>query len=133
MDNHYHLVLQIGEPGLSDGMRLLNGRFARGANVLRGSTNHVFGERFWAAEIDSDAYLYEVCRYVVLNPVRAGLCDQPDSWNWSSHRAAMGLDHPEPFLALGDFHSFFGRDPKTAIETYSRFVREGHDPMPVIG
>jgi hypothetical protein len=36
-------------------------------------------------------------RYVVLNPVRAGMCSLPHQWAWSSYRATAGLD-PKPSL-----------------------------------
>lgn len=40
--------------------------------------------------VDRDAYLLEVCRYVELNPVRAGMVEEAEAWPWSSHRAHIG-------------------------------------------
>src|SRR5437867_2528640 len=91
MQNHYHLVLQIGEAGLSDGMNELNGRFARTTNRTLKRRNHLFGERFSSWMIEDDDYLFEVTRYVLLNPLRAGLIDEPRVWRWSSMRATVEL------------------------------------------
>src|SRR4051812_18199663 len=73
MTNHYHFVVQIGERLLADGMCELNGGFARAVNSAHGRQDHLFGKRYDDTPIESDAHLLEVCRYVVLNPVRAQL------------------------------------------------------------
>jgi len=43
---------------------------------------HLFQGRFKAIVVDSDAYLLTLCRYVELNPVRAGWVDAPAAWAW---------------------------------------------------
>jgi putative transposase len=129
MTNHYHFVLQVPTGALSAGMCELNGRYARWSNRRHGRCDHVFGERFTSNEIRSDEYLVEACRYVVLNPVRAGVCRRPDEWKWSSYGASAGLRKPEPFLAhdaLFDlFHAMFGTPKTKMFEAYERFVLSG--------
>ena len=98
MSNHYHLVIQIDEEGLSDGMRELNGEFACFTNVRHGLDGHLFRNRFWSELIESEAHMLETSRYVVLNPIRAELCKTPERWRWSSYRACIGLDFPPAFL-----------------------------------
>src|SRR2546423_6309647 len=80
MTNHYHLVLSIPDGGLSLGMCELNGGFARWSNKRYGPQNHLFGKRFASTLIESDDHLLEAIRYVVLNPVRAGICKRPEDW-----------------------------------------------------
>jgi putative transposase len=127
MTNHYHLLLQLDEGGLSRGMCELNGGYALAYNTRRGRTNHVFGRRFWSDLVDHDSRLLTCSRYIVLNPVRAGLRADPESWPWSSYRACAGLDHAPAFLATGALLEVFGSDPRCAQAAYRSYVAEGHD------
>ena len=69
--------------------------------------------------------LREACRYVVLNPVRAGLCDHPSEWRWSSYRASAGFEEAPPYLALGELLSLFHTDLPTAVGLYRDYIDEG--------
>jgi REP element-mobilizing transposase RayT len=102
MGNHYHLMIQIAEAGMSRGMCELNTGYAATYNARHGRTNHLFGRRFWSELITTDSYFIATCRYVVQNPVRAGLCNSCEGWAWSSYRATLGLAAPEANLALKD-------------------------------
>jgi REP element-mobilizing transposase RayT len=126
MSNHYHLIVQLGDLGMSDCMCDLNGGYALTYNQRHGRANHLFGRRYWDALISSESHLLECCRYVVLNPVRAGICTHPDDWPWSSYSATVGRAFPPPFLASDDLLELFGSRPDVARANYRRFVREGH-------
>jgi REP element-mobilizing transposase RayT len=102
MGNHYHLVVLTGESGISRGMCELNTAYAITYNARHGRINHLFGRRFWSELIETDAYLLQACRYVVQNPVRAGLCETCEEWNWSSYRATIGKATPLSFLAVDE-------------------------------
>jgi putative transposase len=91
MANHYHLFVRTPQPNLSRGMQDLDGSYAAAFNERHERVGHLFQGRFRSHLVDSDAYLLEVARYVVLNPVRAGLVDAPGDWMWSSYRATAGL------------------------------------------
>jgi putative transposase len=129
MTNHYHLVLRLGK-GLSNALCDLNGGFAQMTNRRHGRTGHLFERRFHDDLITTDRHLIEAIRYAVLNPVRAGLCERPEQWLWSSHRACAGLDLPLPGLAVGETLALFGNRPKQARRAYLDFVSEGHVPVP---
>ena len=136
MGTHYHFVLHVPEDGLSVGMCELNGGFARWSNFRHGCEDHVFGRRFASVEILRDEHLREACRYVVLNPVRAGLVDHPGDWPWSSYRATVGDEHPPACLALGAVLAMFGDRPRAAVEAYREYVEAGRvlcAPGPVPG
>jgi REP element-mobilizing transposase RayT len=126
MTNHYHLVLRVPKNGLAQGISELNGSFARWSNGRHGRCDHLFGRRYTSNEITTDAYLLEACRYVVLNPVRAGLCQHPEQWRWSSFRASVRLERPRPFHArdelLALLADMFGTSPEQAHRAYRHFV-----------
>jgi putative transposase len=125
MRNHYHLVLHTPSGRLSSGFCELNSGFARVMNLRHGRSNHLFGRRFGSELIEREAHMLEAARYVVLNPVRAGVCDRPEEWPWSSYRACAGLEFPRQFLAVNELLGHFGAEPESARRGYLRFVSEG--------
>jgi putative transposase len=127
MTNHYHLIVQLRDGGLSDGMRELNGGFSRFTNARHGLEGHLFRNRFWSDPILDEARMYATARYVALNPVRADLCPTAEGWRWSSYRACVGLDFAPPFLAVTEHLEHFGRTPAEARRTFREFVAQGID------
>ena len=89
MTTHYHLVLDATRENLSAGMQLLNGDYAQGFNGKYGRWGHLFGDRFWSRPLGEDD-LERTCAYVMLNPVRAGLCAAIGDWRWSACRFELG-------------------------------------------
>lgn len=124
MTNHYHLLMMI-EGSLSDGMRELNGGFASYTNAKNELEGHLFKNRFWYEPIEDEAHYLETARYIVLNPVRAGLCASPEEWRWSSYGACAGLEFAPPFLKADELLRCFGSTPEAAREAYRGFVSEG--------
>jgi putative transposase len=84
MGTHYHLVLESTREQLSDGMRRLNGCYARRFNRRHGRRGHLFEERFSAFVLRDEPHLAAAVEYVLQNPVRAGLCGQAIDWPWSA-------------------------------------------------
>ena len=127
MTNHYHLVLETPDARLSRAMKVLNGTYAMQFDMRYGRTAHVFQNRFRSELVDSDEYLLTVCRYVALNPVRAGLCRHPAEWPWSSYRALAGFDAAPEFLSESFILSLFGDTIETARAGFRRFVDDELD------
>ena len=125
MDNHYHLLLETRDANLSRAMRQLNGVYTQGLNRRHGQVGHVLQGRFKAIVVDRERYLLELCRYVVLNPVRAQITRKPDTYRWSSYRATAGRAPVPPFLAVDWLLAQFGRQRAAAQRKYERFVAEG--------
>lgn len=125
MTNHYHLLLETPDGNLSAGMRQLNGVYTQRSNRRHGRVGHVFQGRYKAILVDRESYLLEVARYVVLNPVRAGMVRQAQDWPWSSYRAMVGLDTPPRWLATDALLAAFGPDRGQAVPRYAQFVAEG--------
>jgi REP element-mobilizing transposase RayT len=94
MPNHFHLVLTSKRLDLSNGMRVLNGRYAAWFNDDRGRSGHLFGGRFRSIPIEDEDYLSTVWGYVIYNPVRAGLCERPHEWPWTRSRYGFPGEPP---------------------------------------
>ena len=125
MSNHFHLLLQVREPTLSAGMCGLNGEFSRFTSARhRRKPGHLFKNRFWSEPIEDDAHLLATARYIALNPVRAGICRDPDDWPWSSYRAIAGREFMPGFLAGDGFLKHFGNSPEDARPEYLAFVTQ---------
>ena len=134
MTNHYHVVLEIGERGLSHGMCELNGRFARATNWVNRRNDHVFGKRFYDRVVETDDDWAQVCRYVFLNPMRSDTgCPDPRQWRWSSLRPTLGLEHAPASLDVGEVLGRFGRTPARGRKALWQFVRAGLAPPLVPG
>ena len=125
MDNHYHLLIQTPDGNLSKGMRQLNGVYTQASNRRHQRVGHLFQGRFKAILVDSDAYLRELARYVVLNPVRAGMVKKPANWPWSSYRSSVGLEPSTPWLAVDGLLALFAKRRSLAQQRYAQFVAEG--------
>ncbi len=128
MDNHYHIVIETIEGNLSAGMRHLNGVYTQWHNRAHGRVGHVFQGRFKAIIVQREAYLLELARYVVLNPVRAGICAMPQDWPWSSYRAMLGQDpgsKAQPWLNTAWLIQQFGSSISQARAAYVDHVRTG--------
>lgn len=125
MDNHYHLLLELPAANLSRAMWHLNGIYTQKFNKKHHRTGHLFQGRFKAIVVEKETYLKELCRYVVLNPVRAHMVKGPGDWKWSSYRATAGLERAEKWLETEWILGQFGRTPQQATKGYRQFVAEG--------
>ena len=121
MDNHYHLLIETPKPNLVAGMRRLNGVYTQGFNYRRNKPGHVFQGRYKSILVDKDNYLLELCRYIVLNPVRAKVVRSPEQWSWSSYPATAGRVKAESWLATERVLALFSGSRKQ----YRSFVMEG--------
>lgn len=125
MSNHYHLLIETPEANLAKGMRQLNGVYTQRFNRLNGRVGHVFQGRYKAILVERDSYLLELARYVVLNPLRAGMVKRLESWPWSSYLATCGQTPAPAWLQTDWILAQFGRQRASAIRKYVQFVHEG--------
>jgi REP element-mobilizing transposase RayT len=108
MGNHFHLVIDTPLANLSAGMRDLKGSYAQWFNRYKPREGALFERRFWYRIVQRESHVFELARYVALNPVRAGLVRSPEEWPWSSYAATAGFERPPAFLHLDDVLSCFG-------------------------
>jgi REP element-mobilizing transposase RayT len=125
MGNHFHLLVETAHPTLSRGMHCLNARYSQHFNRRHARAGHVFEGRFKAIVVQKQAYLLELHRYIVLNPVRAGLVSRPEDWPWSNYRATSGAALPPAWLEVGGTLSLFSSFGSGASGAYVRFVAAG--------
>ena len=126
-----HLLIETPNGNLSIGMRQLNGVYTQFFNQRHKRTGHLFQGRYKAILIQKDSHLLEVCRYVVLNPVRARMVERAEEWKWSSYRTTAGREKQHPCLTtdwvLGQFNAKRGK----AEKEYRQFVRGGIGKEPI--
>ncbi len=122
MSNHYHAVIRTLEPNLSTALQYLNSVYAQWWNRRHDRVGHVLQGRFKAQLIQREGYFLEACRYVVLNPIRAGLVNKPEDWAWSSYAATAGLS---PLIKLLSSELILGTRSATACKAYRVFIAAG--------
>jgi len=125
MDNHFHLLIETPEGNLSLGMRQLNGVYTQIFNKRHRRVGHLFQGRYKAILIQKDSHLLEVCRYVVLNPVRAHLVEDPGQWRWSSYGATAGREKLPACLTTGWVLGQFSSKRRKAEREYREYVHRG--------
>lgn len=125
MSNHYHLLIETVDGNLSRGMRQLNGVYTQYFNRTHKIVGHLFQGRYKAILVQKETYLLELTRYVVLNPVRAGMIDRLDEWRWSSFPAVAGLCDTPEWLDADWLLSQFGVKRQEAIRSYQQFIIDG--------
>ncbi len=125
MDNHYHLLIETPDGNLALGMRQLNGVYTQLFNKRHGRSGHLFRGRYKAILIQKDTHLLEVCRFAVLNPVRARISRKPEEYPWSSYTATAGKAKPHPCLTTEWVLSQFGGKREKAVKGYREFVSRG--------
>ena len=131
MSNHYHLLIETPDGNLSQGMRQLNGVYTQQFNRNHERVGHVFQGRFKGIIVQKDSYLLELSRYIVLNPVRAGMVRAAKDWPWSSYRSTCGMVPSFDWQSTDWLLSNFSKRRKNAIEQYREFVSQGKNlPSP---
>ena len=124
MNNHYHLLLELPSRTLW-GMRQLNGIYTQRFNRRHGRSGYLMQGRFKGILVEKEAHLLELCRYVVLNPVRAGAARSARNWRWSSYRATAGHESAPEWLDRDGILSLFASRRAQAEGRYREFVSDG--------
>lgn len=125
MDSHYHLVIETPAVNLITGMRRLNRMYTQSFNRRHGRVGHLSQGRCKSLVVDKESYLLELCRYVVPNPVRAGMVRSARDWRWSGYRATAGLVKAPDWLAADWVLGHFGLDVQRAQLADRQFVLQG--------
>jgi REP element-mobilizing transposase RayT len=130
MSNHYHLMVETPQANLSRGMRQLNGMYTQRFNRKHNRVGHVFQGRFKSIVVDKDAYLLELSRYIVRNPVAADIVKHVKDWKWSSYRATVDMVQSPSFLTINWLLEQFGNNQNQAMDAYVQFVNKTDELLP---
>jgi len=124
MGNHYHILIETPRANISKGMKKINAQFTQYFNFRYKRTGHLFQGRFKSNLVEKNSYLLELFRYIVMNPIRAGLCKKPNEYQWSSYGAMTSKDSRHDFVEKKWILSQFGDDFKTAAINYKNFIKD---------
>jgi len=125
MDNHYHLLFETPLPNLCKGMQRFNGRYTQYFNRKHQRVGHVFQGRYKSILVEKESHLLELCRYMVLNPVRAKMVATPGDWRWSSYEETCAPPTHYSWLSVVAVQSQFAESVDEAIKFYREFVMYG--------
>jgi REP element-mobilizing transposase RayT/DNA-binding transcriptional ArsR family regulator len=123
MTNHVHMAIQAHTIPLARFVGTLASRYAKAINKKLGRSGHLFERRYRPTIVQAESYLKELVRYIHLNPVRAGMVNEPVDYPWSSHIDYLGST-PPPWLTRDWVLAAFGPTEKSARQSYAKFMQE---------
>jgi putative transposase len=123
MTNHVHLLLTPPEPAAVSRLAIsLGRRYVQYINKTYRRTGTLWDSRYKSSLVQTDAYLLLCQRYIELNPVRAGMTDDPAHYRWSSYRA-NGLGQPDPLLTPHEVYAALGQSDAERQAAYRALFR----------
>ena len=125
MTNHVHLIVDPGTDAnnLALLMKRVAGRQTRYVNKIEKRSGTLWEGRYKSSPISTDEYLLACCRYVELNPLRAGIVSDPAAYRWSSYRAKAGMT-TEDWLDLDPWYLGLAATAEQRQEKYRAYLLE---------
>jgi len=126
MPNHYHFFLEVRSFEFSHSMQNFSISYVKAINKRYKRSGTLYQGSFQAKIVAQNRYLLHLSRYIHLNPVSAGLVDQPEDWEYSSYRGYIGLREgtiPQPSIVLNQFQV----PGKNGSKHYRSFVEDLQD------
>ena len=125
MTNHIHMAIQVRDIALSKIIQNMSFRYTRYINKKQQRIGHLFQGRYKALLIDADSYLLELVRYIHNNPLRAGLVQVPEDYQWSSHRVYIDKESI-PWVSTDWILSQFAKHGKKDRKWFHEFCLKGN-------
>jgi REP element-mobilizing transposase RayT len=126
MTNHIHVLLQTADRPVGDLMRWVASSYAKSYNRAHDRTGHLFERRHKALLVHDDSYLLSLTRYIHLNPVEAGLVENPGDHRWSSYRAYLGVQNIS-WLTTSFVLRLFAESTCSARKSFQDFTVDNYD------
>jgi putative transposase len=126
MTNHIHLIIDPGaeEKNLGKLMKRLAGRQTRYVNYLERRTGSLWEGRYKSSPIETNSYLLACCRYVELNPVRAGMVTEVGAYPWSSYQQKIGAEK-DHWIDRDPCYLDLSAHEQVRKERYQRYINQG--------
>lgn len=128
MGNHYHLLVETPLANLGRIMRHVNGVYTQQYNRLKNTDGPLFRGRYKALNVDADAYLLQLTRYIHRNPIdiKTPMVDTLSDYPWSSYPAYINQVNAPAMLERDKTYEILGH--KQRYRGYAEYVHEGVDP-----
>lgn len=125
IEDHYHLLLETPEAGLAGIMHEIQTRYTMYFNNRYKRRGHLFQGRYKALLVDKENYLFELSRYIHLNPVRAKISNEPDKYPWSSY--GEYASNREGITDKDFMLSQFGQNTRESAVKFREFTEAGRE------
>ena len=122
LSSHYHLAVRSGGVPLDRPMRSLQQRVTRGVNRRQRVWGPLWQGRFKVKIVDSSRYIDQLLAYIHLNPVAAGIVDDPAEYEWSGHLDLLGRRR-KLIVDVDEVLRVFGRTRRSARPPHWCLVR----------
>ena len=124
MSNHYHLLISVPDASISRAMRHINGVYTQKINRKHKLEGALFKGRYKSILIEEDSYFMECVRYIHRNPIKAGLVEEEGEYRWTSHKCYLNKKSRLDWLCVDEALAYWGQYEKSAINEYSRYVKQ---------
>lgn len=122
LTTHWHALIETPDASLSRGMHWLNSEYSKAFNDRHGRVGYLVRDRFWSYAKLEESSVMEAYRYVVNNPVRAGIVPRAELWPWSSFATTIGVTDAFPFVDASRILGTFSPDRRLAQQALRQFV-----------
>ena len=124
MSNHYHLLVQTPDANISRSIRHLNGVYTQRYNRRHGCDGQLFRGRYKSILVESDSYALELVRYIHRNPMDAGLVDNLQKYQWSTHKIYLSDAKKWKWVYKDYILKLFSKSKPESIRLYKQFVQK---------
>lgn len=87
MDNHVHLLIQKGNESLGETVKRFTVSYVGYFNRKYERVGHLFQGRYKSVPVENETGYLKVVRYILQNPVKAGICSRAGEYRWSNYRS----------------------------------------------
>ncbi len=122
MFNLYHLLVQTPNENLSRAMRYLNGVYTQRYNKRHGCDGQLFRGRYKSIVVESNSYALELVRYIHRNPLEAGLVENLQKYQWSTHRIYLSKAEKWKWIHKDFILKLFSKSKPERVRLYKQFV-----------